>query len=248
MTNSKLQTSEQQEHDQSSLNESEPNQSGPNQSGPNQSGPNHSGPNQSGPNHSGRDQQREPKLQAPGAGIPKLELLIAKHIIFPMRFKNTSVATAIAEFRDESDKILQLARELSIDQLSERRLIPRLQGLEDSSRFWSIAMTMEHLAIVGGGTRGVLLALSRNQTNLPRRGTADVKPSVDLDVQRMLTRFEEVVSDFIRTAEKIDYDKFPEARHPHPWFGPLTAKQWLMFAAPHQKIHRRQIEEIKARL
>lgn len=190
----------------------------------------------------------EPKLQAPGAGIPKLELLIAKHIIFPLRFKKTSVATAIAEFREESDRILQLARGVSPEQLSERRLIPRLQGLEDSSRYWSIAMAMEHLAIVGGGTRGILVALSRNQTNLPKRGTADVKPSTDLDAQQILMRFEKVVDDFIRTAEKTDFDKYPEARHPHPWFGPLTAKQWLVFAAPHQKIHRRQIEEIVARL
>lgn len=190
----------------------------------------------------------EPKLQAPGAGLPKLELLIAKHLIFPQRFRTTSDEKAVADFQEESDKILKLARQLTNQQLAERRLIPRLRGLEDSSRYWSVAMTMEHLTIVGNGTRGIILALSRNQTDLPKLGTADVKPSTELNVFDCVSKFEEFSNTFVRSVQKIDYDKYPNARHLHPWFGPLTARQWLVFAAPHQKIHRQQIESIIQRL
>jgi hypothetical protein len=40
---------------------------------------------------------------------------------------------------------------------------------------------------------------------------------------------------------------FPQLTYPHPWFGPLNAQQWLAFAAPHENIHRKQIEAIIAR-
>jgi hypothetical protein len=30
----------------------------------------------------------------------------------------------------------------------------------------------------------------------------------------------------------------------HPWFGPLSAFQWLCLSATHMRIHRQQIERI----
>lgn len=191
----------------------------------------------------------EPKLAAPGAGIPLLELLIAKYIIFPRRFRSTSVEQALDDLRSERDKILALARKLTPEQLVERRLIPRLRGLEDSSRFWSVAMTIEHLVIVGENTRGLLLALGRGKTNLPvGGGTAAVKPSKDVDPQAIFARFEKMTDDLVRAGQSIDFQKIADARHPHPWFGPLSAKQWLLFIAPHEGLHRQQIEQIIQRL
>jgi hypothetical protein len=81
-----------------------------------------------------------PKLDKPGAGLPFIEWAVAKYIIFPQRFKNSSKEKALADFAEQSDKILKLARGLSSEQLIERRLIARLQGLEDSSRYWSVEM------------------------------------------------------------------------------------------------------------
>lgn len=190
----------------------------------------------------------EPKLQAPGAGIPLIELLVAKYLIFPNRYRTTSIEKAIADFREESNTILELARKLSAEQLAERRLIPRLRGLEDSSRFYSVAMTIEHLVMAGQGVRGTILGLSRNQENMPSRGTAQLKPSTSVDAEEILAKFDQMTDAFVRTVEKIDFGKNVQARHPHPWFGPLTARQWLVFAAPHQNIHRRQIEAIIERL
>lgn len=189
----------------------------------------------------------EPKLAAPGAGIPLFELLIAKYILFPLKFRNTTVAQALDELREERDKILALARSITPEQLVERRLIPRLPGLEDSSRYWSVAMTIEHLVIIGENTRGLLLALGRGKTNLPiGGGTAAVKPSKDVDPESIFARFEKMTDDLLRAGQSIDFDKIAAARHPHPWFGPLSAKQWLMFIAPHESLHRQQIEQIIA--
>lgn len=190
----------------------------------------------------------EPKLAKPGAGLPFFEWLVAKYIIFPNRFRSTSIEQAVLQFEEESRKIIELASKLNSDQLEQRRLIPRLRGLEDSSRYWSVAMTIQHLNIVGEGMLGIIVSLSRGNNDLPSRGTADVKPSVDVDATEVVENFKKLVENFGRLVRKIDFEKHADLKHPHPWFGPLTARQWALFAAPHQAIHRKQIEAIVASL
>jgi len=95
----------------------------------------------------------EPELDKPGAGLPLIELAVAKYIMFPMLRSLASKEKAIDVFAEESEKIIALIAELKSDLLTERRLIPRLKGLEDSSRYWSVAMTIEHLVIVAAALR-----------------------------------------------------------------------------------------------
>ncbi|MCW5824262.1 MAG: DinB family protein [Cyanobacteria bacterium TGS_CYA1] len=190
----------------------------------------------------------EPKLAKPGAGLPLIEWLVAKYIIFPNRFRSTTIEQSLKEFEAEAQRIIELASGLSDEQLSKRCLIPRLQGLEDSSRYWSVAMTIEHLNIVGEGMLAIIVSLSRNNNQLPKVGTADVKPLVDVAPQETVEKFKKLVENFGRLTRKIDFDKYTDSKHSHPWFGPLNAREWTLFAAPHQQIHRKQIEAIIARL
>ena len=141
---------------------------------------------------------QEPKLAKPGAGLPIVEWLVAKYIIFPNRFRSTTIKHAIEQFEDESKKIIELLSGLSDEQLAQRRLIPRLQGLEDSSRYWSIAMTIQHLNIVGEGMLGIIVSLSRGKNDLPFRGIADVKPSSDVDAQGEIANFKKLTENFGR--------------------------------------------------
>ncbi len=191
---------------------------------------------------------QEPKLAKPGAGLPFVEWLVAKYIIFPNRFRSTTIEQAIEQFEVESKKIIELISDLNDEQLTQRRLIARLQGLEDSSRFWSAAMTIQHLNIVGEGMLGIIVSLSRGNNALPTRGIADVKPSIDVDAQDAIANFKKLTENFGRLARKIDFEKHSDLKHPHPWFGPLNAREWTLFAAPHQTIHRKQIEAIIARI
>lgn len=189
-----------------------------------------------------------PKLDKPGAGLPFIEWAVAKYIVFPRRFKNSSKEKALADFAEQSDKILKLARGLSSEQLVERRLIARLQGLEDSSRYWSVAMTLDHLTIVGNLMSHAVIELSKGSNALKVVGTAEVKPGAAADAARSLKDFEEMTERFLLEVGKANIDVRSKVTHPHPWFGPLNAYQWLVFAAPHENIHLRQIEAIVALL
>jgi uncharacterized damage-inducible protein DinB len=189
-----------------------------------------------------------PKLGKPGAGLPFIEWAVAKYIVFPRRFKKSSKEKALVDFAEQSDKILKLARGLTSEQLIERRLIARLQGLEDSSRYWSVAMTLDHLTTVGNLMSHVVVELSKGNNALKVVGTAEVKPGVAADAARSLRDFEEMTERFLREVGKANIDVRSKVTHPHPWFGPLNAYQWLVFAAPHENIHRKQVEAIVALL
>jgi len=189
-----------------------------------------------------------PKLAKPGAGLPFVEWAIAKYILLPGLFRETGNTQAIDHFVRESEKIAALSSELNSEMLTEQRLIPRHRGLEDSSRYWSVAMALEHLVIVGDMMRQVVVDLSSGGTNMRQIGIADVKPGLNVDPAEALQTFEEMTERFVRETTAANIDAFPTATYPHPWFGPLNAHQWLTFAAPHERIHRKQIEAIIARL
>lgn len=200
--------------------------------------------------HRGSDKlmQQEPKLDRPGAGLPFYEWALVKFIIFPLRMQKTSKASALRDFQQESKDILEAVSALSVEQLGERRLIKRLPGLEDSSRFWSCAMTMDHLIIVGKRMQTVLTALSSGSNELPAASIEAVKPSVQVEASTIIDEFKQMTKDFVEKVERLDLAAHPKVKFKHPWFGDMNAVQWLAFAAPHQHIHRRQIKEIIKRL
>jgi hypothetical protein len=190
------------------------------------------------------DKTDEPKLAKPGAGLPLIEWAMARYVIMPKLFKTTTKEKAISLFTDESEKIVGLMKDLDCSKLTERRLVPRLRGLEDSSRYWSIAMAMEHLIIVSNLMREAFVQLSNGNTQLPKIGTADVKPSTDVDSAEIINKFETMARHFIEDASNSNLDAHPRATHAHPWFGPLNAHQWLVMGGVHESIHRVQIQKI----
>src|SRR5262249_46178151 len=112
----------------------------------------------------------EPKLAAPGAGLPFPEWAIARYVLFPLLCMTTSKSKAIESFARESQRILSKAKQLSPEQLGDRRLIPRPRGLEDSSRYWSVAMVLQHLVVVGNLIRKTATAIASGRTDLPKIG------------------------------------------------------------------------------
>jgi hypothetical protein len=102
-------------------------------------------------------------LGKPGEGIPTLTRLGGRYIMFPLLDLFVSWDKAWEIFDKEGQKIVQLAKPLSKERLFERVLVPKLFGLEDNSRYYSVAMVLKHLHIVGEALVQRIPPLSRGE-------------------------------------------------------------------------------------
>lgn len=183
----------------------------------------------------------EPQLDPPGAGLPKVELVIARALM-AWRGRRATRAGVNALFARERDAIRALTHPLDAAAATQRVLIPRLRGMEDSSRYWSVWMTLDHLRLIHSTIRQTIAALVQGVVPPGKISTAAVKPSPNVDAS-VVAAYEKSCDDLLATAAAAP-DLKTRARHEHPWFGPLDAARWHMLAAGHLGIHRAQIEHI----
>jgi hypothetical protein len=184
-------------------------------------------------------------LAPPGAGLPAPERFIARQIFAWKRRFGTREAFH-EQFLAERAAIRQLVDSVPGEAQGRAVLISRLRGLEDSSRFWSVWMTLDHLRITNHAVAGVIAALSAGKTPPGKADTATVKPSPEAGAE-VEAAYEESCDAFLSIVAKIP-DLKTALRYEHPWFGPLDAAGWQALAAMHLGIHRRQIEAIRAGL
>jgi hypothetical protein len=187
----------------------------------------------------------KPKLAAPGAGLPKIERFFA-NLMIHWKAKRTSREAAATTFAKERDAILKLLHTTPTEQLTTPVLIKRLPGLEDSSRYWSMLMTADHLRIVNDQITGVIANLCAGKVPPGAASTAAVKPSEQVDI-KAIAAFEKTCTDFEKTAaEQINLKT--TLTYPHPWFGPMDAAAWHFMTGFHMQLHRKQMELILAGL
>lgn len=184
-----------------------------------------------------------PSLAAPGAGLPGPELVVAR-LLFRYRAWRSNPAAAARTLTRELERMRAIIGPHRGADGAQRVLIPRLRGMEDSSRHWSLFMTVAHVAIVNRGILATLPELLAGRVPGRTASTAAVKPPVDAGAEAMaqLERSCAALLEFrdapLRTA----------ARHAHPWFGRLDGQDWFFLAGFHMALHRRQLELIAAGL
>lgn len=183
----------------------------------------------------------KPSLAAPGAGLPAPELWIARGL-FALKRRFGSREAFTARFEQERAAIRKILAQCPSEKRGEQVLIPRLRGLEDSSRFWSVWMTLEHLRITNTIFTGAILMLSRGKVPERVASTAGVKPGADLSAE-VEAAFEDSCEAFLSKVAAVA-DLKTQAKYAHPWFGPLDAAGWHALAATHMGIHRAQITKI----
>lgn len=127
-------------------------------------------------------------------------------------------------------------------ELSKRVLIARPRGLEDSSRYWSVWMTLDHLRIVHHAFVGVIGSLAEERVPDGEASTAAVKPDEHV-TEAVVAEYEESCDALLAMMKGIENFK-TRAKFPHPWFGPMDAHGWLALSGGHMAIHRKQIERI----
>lgn len=183
-----------------------------------------------------------PELAPPGAGLPMPELLVAR-LLFGFRSRSGSRAAFNAKFNQERAAIRRIVQQLDPSRAGRRVLIPRVRGLEDSSRFWSVWMTLDHLRIVNSAIADVIGMLARDKTPPREASTAAVKPSPEV-TEAVVSAHERACDHLLDVIESVK-DLNTRLRYAHPWFGPLNASQWHALSAGHMEIHRKQIERIQ---
>ncbi|MFN7262320.1 MAG: DinB family protein [Pseudobdellovibrionaceae bacterium] len=190
-------------------------------------------------------QSPPPKLQAPGAGLPWLESLLLKYWVKPRLSGQATWEISSQRFDKVHQKIADEIQGLSAEQLATPVLIERVRGLEDSSRYWSIGQTLEHIVIVGSMIYGLLPQLAQGQVPDVVADTSKVKPSQDVDSTQAVKKFEEYRSSQFKALSKKQGFEQSAVRFVHPWFGPMSDREWFWLLGVHAGIHLEQIRRIK---
>jgi hypothetical protein len=187
-------------------------------------------------------------LQAPGAGLPWYQAMMGRYVLLPWTSFTHSWRRASLRFVREGKEILRLAGALPVERADMRVLVKGVLGIEDSSRYWSVAMTLEHLIIVGDKMAEIIVALSHEREPSERVDIAAVKPPGGLPAGEAIPAFEDFLQRYERRTSVSIGSPRARRRLIHPWFGPITAHRWHCLAAMHQGIHRRQVAAIVAGL
>ena len=157
------------------------------------------------------------------------------------------VETLLVRFQRVSNTLLALCPEREAAG-TRRVLVPRFAGIEESSRNWSGAMVLEHLAIVGRHVITLTEALCAGRPSSWVLRTRDVKPTGALTRQETAAAFEAMVRAYFELPRSEGSAIRSSMRHQHPWFGALRIKQWLAFMTLHHMVHVPHIEAIAAAL
>ena len=182
-----------------------------------------------------------PQLLEPGVGPSKLHLAVMKPI-FKLKAQLTSQKSLAKQYADHRRWIIDTTRPLKEAQKQKRILISPTRAIEDSSRFWSIYMTLEHLATVEVGLTGIIKDLTHGKKPSTVVRTEDVKPSANAGPQAEKA-FISLTSRSSRQLKELPVERGGET-HVHPWFGPMTAHQWLTLRTVHLSVHIAQIKKI----
>jgi hypothetical protein len=186
-------------------------------------------------------------LAPAGAGLPVVQTLFLRHLFFPAYCLTTSWDKALTAFQDEGQRVIALTEPLDADQLQERVLVKAPMGIEDSSRYWSAAMVLEHLIEVGSRVAVGIMELTHGSSVSVKADIADVKPQGGKG-DEIIQHFSQFLEDYSRIVSEETGDRTSKARHAHPWFGELNAHQWVCLGAVHQAVHRKQLQRITAGL
>jgi hypothetical protein len=115
-------------------------------------------------------------LAPPGTGLPALERFVGNILLNLRRWTGTRESFH-SKIERERLLIRLLLERVQSDSGGRRILIPRILGLEDSSRNWSVWMVLDHLRIVHCEITSVLTDLVDGRCPATVTSIAAVKPS-----------------------------------------------------------------------
>ncbi len=189
---------------------------------------------------------QEPELQKPGAGIPAPERAFFRYIAMPVASGWLSWGYWENDLKAQTKALLKVYRTIPSHISNQKILVSRLPGLEDSSRYWSANMVLEHIIIVTKGIAGIIEILAQEKQPTIEVRTQDVKPTGALK-DNVASVFETEM-DLVYSRLSAFKNKCSKARHYHPWFGQMNSKKWFTLLPLHHRIHLKQLSAIEKAL
>jgi hypothetical protein len=190
-----------------------------------------------------------PKLEASGKGLPWLEQLVGRYVVMPLTMSAMSNQSAYDRFSKVAQSLISTLQGVDVDVANRRVLVERITGLEDSSRYWSPVMIVDHLTITSTGILGIVQALCQGE--MPERVVRieDVKPSEQpLNINEVLERYQMMMDSYHHALpELLECIPSSTGTHSHPWFGQFTAHHWWCMNAIHHEVHLKQMQLILKR-
>ena len=184
--------------------------------------------------------EKDQSLDKPGAGLPWHQEKFIQYFVVPVMPMVLNWDRGLRFLQKQVAEILELVKDLNEETLSKQVLVPPMFALEDSSRFWSINMVIEHIVMVNLGTYEIVDMLSQEKGIERELGTAKVKPFKNTNHTKSLIVFEKAYSRMIKKNSK----KVSRMTKSHPWFGPFNNTTWHAFIGVHNKVHKKQIQKI----
>jgi hypothetical protein len=190
----------------------------------------------------------EIKLAPPGAGLGFMTELFLKYYVNPFVTRKVTWEECEESFTKNHNRILDTLKNIPQESYETKVLVPPQKGLEDSSRFWSAKMVVEHLLIVGTQIQDAIIRLSHEEKIDRLVGTAEMKPKGDSNIQITLETFRKFAQEVPSQLNQNVKNKESRATLKHPWFGEFNSKQWYWVLGVHAGVHNKQLKAIIAGL
>lgn len=114
---------------------------------------------------------------------------------------------------------------------------------------WSIGEVIHHVVLVEEWVAQVLTSLARREGLAEPERPPDVgehlQPTPGCPFEEVCRRLVEARRPTFQAVDALPAEPDPGLTWPHPLFGPLNAKEWLLALALHDRAHIRQIQRIK---
>ncbi len=178
-----------------------------------------------------------------GIAIPPRELWFLRNVYIPWKFWSMTWESSRDLFLKETEKILDLVRGLSLDQMNHPIFVNRLMGLQESSRVWSAGMLLDHLNRMNRVVVQIIPAL-RSDKMLVSEFNADVLRPAPGHGMETLAKFDLICKEFKSEITNYVLREPSTLQFKHHWYGPLDQQQWMKVTALHMNLHRRQLELI----
>lgn len=188
-----------------------------------------------------------PRLEKPGAGLPFFESLFVRWWVGPIQSRRSSKEQNLKLFRVLGGRLLKEAKQVPDGKRDVKVLVPRMKGVEDSSRHWCANEVLEHLMITGRPMRGLIETLAAGKSSDYVVDIANFKPQGAYAGRDAAPDFAAFLEETAAALEKLPIaDAGPV--HRHPWLGHINALQWSWILAGHNGLHLRQLQAIRAGL